>query len=94
MSLRAAALVALLLPAACAAVVGDRAVVTGVGAEDLLKLRAGPGLNYTVVLGLPDGTELRRGDCAVELGQLWCAVTLSDAPGIGGYVAADYLSTP
>jgi hypothetical protein len=45
-----------------------------------------------VVLGLPDGTTLDRRDCVTELGQLWCRVSLSAAPGITGYVAADYLS--
>lgn len=71
----------------------SRAVVTGAGAE-LLKLRAGPGLGYNIILGLPDGTVLLRRGCTTELGQLWCRVALARAPGITGYVSADYLTNP
>ena len=46
---------------------GSRVTVTGAG-DDLLKLRSGPGLEYKVLLGLPDGTALRRRDCVTELG--------------------------
>jgi uncharacterized protein YraI len=85
-------LLALAFLAACAAGPGTRAVVDRAGPDDMLKLRAGPGLGYRVVLGLPDGTELIRRDCVTELGQLWCRVALADAPGLSGYVSADYLS--
>lgn len=68
------------------------AVVTGAGPDDLLKLRAGPGLAFNIIMGLPDGTELIRQDCVTELGQRWCRVALADAPGVTGYVSADYLS--
>lgn len=78
--------------ASCSGVVGDRTVVTGTGPDELLKLRAGPGLGFNVVLGLPDGTQLNRRDCVTELGQLWCKVSLAEAPGVTGYVAADYLT--
>lgn len=89
------ALLTLSLVAACTSgPVGSRAVVNRVGANDFLKLRAGPGLGFQVILGLPDGTELKRGDCVTELGQEWCRVTLARGPGISGYVAADYLKTP
>ena len=60
--------------------------------DDLLKLRKGPGLGYDVILGLPDGTRLVRRDCVTEVGQLWCRVSLADAPTITGFVAADYLT--
>jgi uncharacterized protein YraI len=76
----------------CADGAGTRAVVDRAGPDDMLKLRAGPGLGYKVVLGLPDGTALIRRDCVTELGQLWCRVALADAPGVTGYVSADYLS--
>lgn len=82
----------LALVAGCTAMSGSRAVVERAGPDDLLKLRAGPGLGYRVVLGLPDGTELIRRDCVTEAGQLWCRVALADAPGVTGYVSADYLS--
>lgn len=82
---------ALMLLSGCGASDG-RTVVEGAGADELLKLRAGPGLGYSVILGLPDGTRLVRRDCVTEVGQLWCRVSLADAPKITGYVSEDYLS--
>ncbi len=82
-----------LLVAGCAGGISDRAVVKGAGA-DLLKLRAGPGLGFNIILGLPDGTAVSRRNCVTEVGQLWCRVSLVAAPSITGYVSADYLSTP
>jgi len=67
-------------------------VVERTGPNELLKLRSGPGLGFNIIMGLPDGTELIRRDCVTEVGQLWCRVTLADAPGVTGYVSADYLS--
>lgn len=72
-------------------IAGERTRVAGAG-EDLLKLRTGPGLGYSVILGLPDGTDLLRGDCVTELGQRWCRVALARAPNVTGHVAADYLA--
>jgi len=86
------AISAFIILASCGGLPGDRTVVTGTGPDDLLKLRAGPSLEFRVILGLPDGTVLKRRDCVTELGQLWCRVSLADAPRITGYVAADYLS--
>lgn len=86
------AVVVLVLFAGCNSVAGSRVVVERAGPDDLLKLRAGPGLGFKVVLGLPDGTELIRRDCVTELGQEWCRVSLPSAPGVSGYVSADYLS--
>nr|WP_246253434.1 SH3 domain-containing protein [Sulfitobacter maritimus] len=79
------------LSAGCAPLAGGRTSVVGVGADDLLKLRTGPGLEYGIVLGLPDGTELIRRDCVTEVGQLWCRVSPAEAPSVEGYVSADYL---
>ena len=84
-------LVSILFIAGCAGSAGSRAVVEGAG-DELLKLRAGPGLGYRVILGLPDGTLVIRRNCVTEMGQLWCRVSLVDAPGLTGYVSADYLS--
>jgi uncharacterized protein YraI len=81
-----------LFMSACGGLPSDRTTVAGVGADDLLKLRSGPGLGFGVVLGLPDGTDLVRRDCVTEVGQLWCEVGLADAPRVTGYVSADYLS--
>ncbi|MFT4015004.1 MAG: SH3 domain-containing protein [Paracoccus sp. (in: a-proteobacteria)] len=85
-----AALLALMIVAGCAASHGS--VVKGAGPDDLLKLREGPGLNYRIILGLPDGTRLRRHDCVTKAGKLWCRVSLAAKPGVSGYVSADYLS--
>ena len=84
-------LTAILLVAGCAGITGNRPVVAGAG-DELLKLRAGPGLGYRVLIGLPDGTALTRHDCVTEVGQLWCRVSLLEAPRMTGYVSADYLS--
>ncbi|WP_322895380.1 MULTISPECIES: SH3 domain-containing protein [unclassified Yoonia] len=83
---------AFVLAAGCTA--SGNATVTGTGPDDLLKLRAGPSLAYDVILGLPDGTPLNRQNCVTELGQRWCRVSLATAPGITGYVSADYLTAP
>lgn len=80
------------LVAGCSVSPTSSTVVQGTGAEEFLKLRAGPGLGYAIILGLPDGTSLNRRECVTELGQLWCRVSLSAAPQITGYVSADYLS--
>jgi uncharacterized protein YraI len=87
------ALFALTLLAGCLNVVGSRVTVERAGPDELLKLRAGPGLGFRVILGLPDGTELVQRDCVTELGQRWCRVSLADAPTLTGYVAAEYLSS-
>lgn len=87
----APALIAVLSVAGCAGGLGGQAVVQGAGSE-LLKLRAGPGLGYRVILGLPDGTVVTRRGCVTEVGQRWCRVALASAPGVTGYVSADYLS--
>ena len=88
-----AAVLTLLLTSGCGGFAG-RTVVAGTGPDELLKLRAGPGLGYKVILGLPDGTRLSRRDCVTEVGQLWCRVSLADSPNITGYVSEDYLSEP
>ena len=82
----------LILIAGCGSGIGETNKVVGAGPDDLLKLRAGPGLGFKVIMGLPDGTSLTRRDCVTEEGQLWCRVALSATPGITGYVSADYLS--
>ena len=88
------ALVALSMFSGCGTLGGDRTVVRGAGPDEMLKLRAGPGLGFRVVLGLPDGTELIRRDCVTEASQRWCRVSLTDAPAVSGYVSADYIATP
>jgi uncharacterized protein YraI len=86
-------LLALTLIAGCSADLGGRSTVQNAG-DDMLKLRAGPGLGYRIILGLPDGTQLNRSACVTEIGQLWCKVSLADAPQVKGYVSADYITVP
>lgn len=81
-----------MLISSCTSLISNRSIVRGTEPDVLLKLRAGPGLGYNVILGLPDGTVLYRGECVTETGQLWCQVKISTAPRITGYVSADYLS--
>ena len=77
----------------CARMSSGRTVVMGVGPGEFLKMRAGPGLGYKGIVGLPDGTPFARGACVTELGQLWCEVLLSDSLRIKRFAFADYLST-
>lgn len=88
------ALLCLLVVASCGSIDTGRTIVRGAGPDELLKLRAGPGLGFRIIMGLPDGTPLIRRDCVTEIGQLWCRVSLADAPQITGYVSADYIYVP
>jgi len=87
------ALLALTVLTGCLDVTGNRVTVDRAGPDELLKLRAGPGLGFRVIVGLPDGTELIERGCVTEAGQRWCQVSLAEAPGLTGYVSADYLTT-
>ena len=66
-------------------------VVGGVPEDDLLKMRAGPGTGYKVILGLPNGTALRVYSCTQTGGTRWCEVSLEGVRGISGYVSWAYL---
>lgn len=65
--------------------------VIGVEGDDMLKMRAGPGINYKIVLGLPNGTELWVHDCERSGNTSWCKVSLKQARGLKGYVSSAYL---
>ncbi len=86
------AILSFLLASGCSNFAAERTLVEGTGPDELLKLRAGPGLGFSVILGLPEGTSLNRRECVTEVGQLWCRVSLTTAPQVEGYVSADYLS--
>lgn len=75
---------------AAAAALGLHEVV-GVEDDDMLKLRAGPGTGYDVIVGLPNGTELRVHNCERIGKARWCSVSLQRARGLKGYVSATYL---
>ncbi|SDD57522.1 SH3 domain-containing protein [Ruegeria marina] len=76
-------------PAAAASL--GRFEVFGVEDDDMLKMRAGPGTGYRVILGLPNGIVLRVHKCEQTGGTRWCSVTLEQARGIKGYVSWAYL---
>lgn len=83
-------IVTLVVLAGCA--MQSETVVHGAGPDDLLKLRAGPGLDQRVIVGIPDGTRLIRHDCLNTNGRAWCRVSLADRPAVRGYVSAAYLA--
>ena len=88
---QAALLVAItILTSACAGLTAERVVVERTGGE-LLKLRTGPSLDFGIIVGLPEGTELYQRGCVTEVGQRWCEVALVRSPEVTGYVSADYL---
>ncbi len=65
--------------------------VFGVEEDDMLKLRSGPGTGFTVIVGLPNGTQLRVIDCERAGHVQWCKVSLAEAPGLKGYVSGAYI---
>ena len=65
--------------------------VAGVEADDMLKMRAGPGLGYRVIVGLPNGPVVRIYSCEQNGGTRWCEVSLKQSRGLKGYVSRAYL---
>ncbi|MDQ2066839.1 SH3 domain-containing protein [Xinfangfangia sp. CPCC 101601] len=65
--------------------------VVGVKGEDMLKLRSGPGVGYTVIVGLPNGAEVWVQSCERSGNTSWCKVSLKAARGLKGYVSSAYL---
>ena len=70
---------------------GQYYAVSGVEDDDMLKLRAGPGTGYKIILGLPNGTVLRLHSCDQTGSTRWCKVSLKEARGFKGYVSWGYL---
>lgn len=68
-----------------------RYAVHGVADDDMLKMRAGPGTGYDVIVGLPNGTVLRVHSCQQTGGTRWCEVSLDRARGLRGHVSWAYL---
>lgn len=65
--------------------------VYGVEGEDMLKMRGGPGIGYSVIVGLPNGAVLRVHSCQQTGGTRWCDVSLERARGLRGFVSWAYL---
>lgn len=66
--------------------------VRGVEDGDMLKMRAGPGTGYRIILGLPNGTLVRVHGCDQTGGTRWCKASLKKARRMVGYVSWAYLS--
>ncbi len=69
----------------------ERYEVYGVKGEDMLKMRAGPGTGFNVIVGLPNGTIVRIESCQLIGGTNWCKVYLEQARTLKGYVSSTYL---
>ena len=65
--------------------------VAGVEADDLLKMRAGPGTGFRVIAGLPNGSVLWIRDCERTGGTRWCKASSKESPGLQGYVSWAYI---
>lgn len=65
--------------------------VVGVENDDMLKMRAGPGTGFKVLLGLPNGTVLRLHGCDQTGGTRWCKASLKQSRRVKGYVSWAYL---
>lgn len=65
--------------------------VSGVETDDMLKMRAGPGTGYRVIVGLPNDTVLWVYGCERSGSTSWCKVSLKQARGLKGYVSGAYL---
>ena len=65
--------------------------VHGVDGDEMLKMRAGPGTGYQVIVGLPVGTVLRVQSCQQTGSTRWCKVALDRARSLKGYVSWAYL---
>ncbi|MFV0359617.1 SH3 domain-containing protein [Tropicimonas sp.] len=69
-----------------------QAEVTGLTGEEMLKLRAGPGTGFRIIVGLPNGTRVRTHGCDRIGGTPWCKISLSEARSLKGYVSGHYLA--
>ena len=65
--------------------------VAGVEDNDMLKMRAGPGTGFDVIVGLPNGALVRVRRCERSGPTVWCRVSLDKAPGLKGYVSQAYI---
>lgn len=65
--------------------------VHGVDKGDMLKMRAGIGTGYRVILGLPNGTKLRVTRCEASGNVQWCKVVLNEFRQASGWVSGSYI---
>lgn len=65
--------------------------VYGVEEGEMLKMRAGVGTVYRVIVGLPNGTVVRIQKCEASGAVQWCRVSLQEARSLVGWVSMSYL---
>lgn len=65
--------------------------VYGVEEGEMLKMRAGVGTNYRVIVGLPNGAVVRIRKCEASGAVQWCRVALDEARSLVGWVSMSYL---
>lgn len=65
--------------------------VFGVEEGEMLKMRAGIGTVYRVIVGLPNGTVVRVQKCEASGAVQWCRVALDEARSLVGWVSMSYL---
>ena len=90
-ALMAGVLAAGLIAEPAAATWRQRYEVYGVEGEDMLKMRAGPGTGFSVIVGLPNGTIVRVESCQLIGGTSWCKIYMEQARALKGYVSSTYL---
>jgi uncharacterized protein YraI len=72
---------------------GDLVRVVGIGANDTLAVRDGPGSDFEIIGELSPGTRrLRLGNCRQRGASNWCSISTTRSVPISGWVNARFLS--
>lgn len=70
----------------------DRALVSGLTANDLLNVRSGPGTDFRVVGALSNGTQVLLHECRMQGNSRWCEIEMLTDMHERGWVNARYLT--
>lgn len=71
---------------------GPLVSVTGVPANDVLNVRAGPGTNFGIVGALGNGSQVRNLDCQTQGNARWCHIEMMTDMRERGWVNARFLT--
>ena len=71
---------------------GPLETVTGVPENDVLNVRAGPGVNYQIVGVLGNGSQVRNLGCQMQGNARWCEIEMQTDMRERGWVNARYLT--
>ncbi len=66
--------------------------VTGVSANDVLNMRAGPGINHRIVGALGNGSQVRQLSCQTQGNARWCQIEMITDMRERGWVNARFLT--